>query len=228
VVKLVAPDGRVLELRELRHAGRQVLPPPQSLVTALERLPVLPAKSANTVAWAERIAIAGIMQIADLPRAREAGAARTRKEIEQFRRHARAVRALRDHILAMHQEALSALLEGAGADARHPLVLVDDLAKILVDLERQSTASTKSQSSIHSPSRSGLERKSNSGPMEVARMSARAFVSLTGKPATVPTRDGSAYGPFLGLVTAAFLATDIAASPEYWARMTVKEKRSRD
>lgn len=55
---------------------------------------------------------------------------------------------------------------------------------------------------------------------------AKAYHALSDAKPTVRTKDGTAYGPFLEFVTDIFLALDIEASPETWARIAAKENSS--
>lgn len=59
----------------------------------------------------------------------------------------------------------------------------------------------------------------------IARRCARLFHALTGKPATIVTKDGVARGPFLAFVRDVFRILEIDASPETWAKRAVKDRR---
>lgn len=52
-----------------------------------------------------------------------------------------------------------------------------------------------------------------------------AFTSLSGRPATVPSKDGVAYGQFLEFVGSIFQALGIPASPETWARKSIRHRK---
>ena len=72
--------------------------------------------------------------------------------------------------------------------------------------------------------------RSNNKPKKTAaaRTAEKCFdvyEELSGKLATVPSKDGKAYGPFLSFVTGTFDALEIVASPETWARAAKRIKR---
>lgn len=67
-------------------------------------------------------------------------------------------------------------------------------------------------------------KPSKTAAWEVAKQAKYTYQTLTGKRATVATKDGKAYGPFLDFVANIFRATGIKASPETWAREAVKTR----
>ena len=210
---LTAPDGRAFSLTKLSFRGRQVLPPPAALVLALTALSGGKRNLGLAESWATRIALTAIMQAADLPRARNGGAERRHKELADLSNQAKSVARTRAKLLSMHREALGQI-EEAGADARHPLIIADDLERIEAELQAHIAA----VAATSSPSASMPQSSAKIGPAEVARMCGRAFNSLTGSPGTIRSKDGVAYGPFLELVRVAFQELSIDASAEHYAR----------
>lgn len=69
-------------------------------------------------------------------------------------------------------------------------------------------------------------RKTQGYPQAVADTLAFFYQGLTGKPATIVTKDGTAGGPFLNLVAAVFKELKFKASPESCARTAVRRRRA--
>ena len=199
-----------------RRTSKPERPERAALIAALSRLPGGEEKRDRLDALALQLELtAAVMGVADLPRANEAGPEATRKELEKVERLARG---LRSHLLAMHRESLAVLEQ---SDARHWLHLVDDLGALA------STAAKADAKVGHNrqPGPKGRPRKQQA--LDVARIAARAYRIMTGKPASVVTTpDGKAGGAFLTFVAEVFDALQIKARPESFARQASKEKKA--
>jgi len=200
-----------------------------ALIAAMERLLAVPlpetrAQHAQMEAWATRLVLASIMQVADLPRAKNAGSSAASRELVKFVKLAGARNEFRDHILSMHRESLSAL-EEFGGSARHPLILADDLAKFEVlfgqDIDDLSAAAKKGLKALDGAPRLAPRKVRQEGHKAVAEMAARAFKALTGKGATRRSREGSAYGPFLDFLGDVFRALEMRGSVDHYARLVL-------
>lgn len=67
-----------------------------------------------------------------------------------------------------------------------------------------------------------VSKPRNETALAIALRCARVYLALTGSAATMRTKDGKKYGPFLELVAGVFLAANLGAKPEGYARRAVE------
>ena len=75
---------------------------------------------------------------------------------------------------------------------------------------------------------SGLGQPKKVQPRQIALVVARHYNGLTGKAPTVPSKDGKAYGPFMGLLKKVYEIIGVDASAEAQAKNAVKDWKSKE
>lgn len=215
---LTLPDGRTAALTKLSYAGRQLLPPPPGLLLAVADLSptALPAVIEK---WSGQIAISAIMMAADEPRSRRGGSEAEKRELADLVQAKKTLGRLRVQFRSMHSELISRI-EDANADARHPLLLADDIAAIEAHISAHLASMEKSSEEARD---SAPQSSAKIAPLEIARMCRSAFERLRAEPAKIRNKAGVAYGPFLDFVRAVFDALNVDSSAEYYARIASME-----
>jgi hypothetical protein len=80
------------------------------------------------------------------------------------------------------------------------------------------------QNISEAPYRERPRKKRAAAAQQIAIQARPVYEKLSGHRATVPARDGQAYGPFLDFIAELFRALDVKESPESSARVACKDK----
>ncbi|MGI8704958.1 MAG: hypothetical protein ACR2JJ_04055 [Sphingomicrobium sp.] len=182
---------------------------------AIAKLPLLSAVTDDDLDQSARFIVttSSIMAVNRLPRANNSQARDgARKEVERL---AELCFDLGKHIQAMRSDALRPL-ERAGCKP-HPLALVDTLKDVI-----RAACDALDEGHFPAPQHGAPEKRYEKS---VADKLLRTYQHFTGRKATVPSRDGKAYGPFLDFMADVMPLLGIRSGFESQARAAIKRSR---
>lgn len=193
---------------------------------ALRALPVLPERVVEIPKSLGRLSIVLALMSGqdDLKSARSVS---DRQAAIELRRVAMALQefgAAWNDLSATAHAALTERIRHAGGDEVHPVLLLWNRAGHVLDqIEPAATALERRQLSPR-----GAKKKRV--PAEVARLAAKEYERLTGRPPTVVVDPytNQTRGPFIDLVQAIFVAADIDGSAEGFAKTAIKARRVKE
>lgn len=183
---------------------------------ALAKLPLLTTVTDQDLDQRARFILttSSMMVVNKLPRANNSQAQDgARKEIERL---AEVCFELGKHVEAMHSDALRALERACCKP--HPLLLVDTLKDVI-----RAACNALDEGDFPDPQVGAPEKRYEKS---VADKLLRTYQQLTGRKATVPSRDGKAYGPFLDFLADVMPLLGISRGFESQARAAIKRFRN--
>jgi hypothetical protein len=145
----------------------------------------------------------------------------TKKELKDL---AKKAQELAKCLASLHKPAIVAL-----ANVPKPLLYrreLKELATHISEAASEAASGLASDTASHDDSskmskKKGRGRTPNRLAIGIARILAFDYEELTGKPPTIRTLNGKAYGPFLNLVTDVFNALGLEARPEAMAKKAI-------